>query len=1147
MTRIRLTHAFVFFVAWLFLIRFETFNLYAQESQSVHLIRMVGNPSVSPQGDRIAFSWIGEIWSANIDGSDIQRLTNNDATDGQPIFSPDGKRIAFISDRTGSNQIFVMAHDGSEIRQATFHSAGYELSDWFPDGKHVLALGSRDHFHRDATRLIKVSVDERKQEVVLADAMAEYARVSPNGKSILFTREGERWWRKGYEGARSSQIWLLDLKSGEFSELIRENVECRWPTWMANGNGFYFVKGELHGLDLWSYRFRKKGKKPGKQKVFHSFADDSIVYPAISRDGDTLVFRHLFDLYSMNLDSGNQPNKIELSVSDDVDLPRKELRRELSEATDVAFTKDGLEIAFIAGGDVWVMDTVLREPKRVTSTDGYEEDVQFSPDGNELWYVSTTDGQPDIFRATRKDAKKYWWQNDEFILQKITDDTRVESDLQFTSDGKHLVMQQGRGDLVRLDPESSKKSSLVNGFSGIDYDISPDGHWIAYSKEDNDFNRDVWITKLDGSIDPVNISRHPDDDGNPKFSADGKLLAFTGRRVDSEIDIYYVYLQEADDDETTRERKIEEAIDLMKKKRKNNASSQKGNEKDKKDVNGAKTDPSTKKINRKGQEEDKKLDQNEEPTDEDESDEPEEVKVDLNRIHERVRRIAISNSSESGLLFAPEGQKLAFRAKIDGKDGWYTVEFPKEMKPKLLTTSTGSAAVWHKEAEGILFLRDGSPAKIDKTGKLETYGFKVRQLASRSGWLKSGFEKAWLTMREAWYDERFANHNWDQIRRKYAPVAEQMHDTAGLAQVIQLMLGELNGSHLGFYPNDAPGEHKVEGWEDATAHLGVRFVHDFQGPGLMIRDVLKDGPADLAKSRLAAGDVIVSIDGATVDPAMDLTTILNGRLDRDITLRVKRDGKDVDQGDEEDKNKNLEEEFDAVIRPISYSRARSLLYEHWLDHNRMTVEEGSAGKIGYLHIRAMNMSSFYEFERQLYNVGYGRQGLIIDVRDNGGGSTTDLLLTALTQPRHAITQPRGGGQGYPQSRSVFASWPKPIVVLCNQNSYSNAEIFSHAIKTLGRGKVIGVQTAGGVISTGSAMINDVGRIRVPFRGWFLLDNGEDMERNGCLPHEVIWPKPSELPQGVDRQLDRAIESLLDEIGEGPPKKKLKYASERDNG
>jgi tricorn protease len=445
--------------------------------------------------------------------------------------------------------------------------------------------------------------------------------------------------------------------------------------------------------------------------------------------------------------------------------------------------------------------------------------------------------------------------------------------------------------------------------------------------------------------------------------------------------------------------------------------------------------------------------------------------------------------------------------------------------------------VWTEAAGGILFNQDGRPAKLEPSGKLESYSFTAAQESSRSGWLRAGFYAAWLTMREVWYDERMGNRNWDEIRRKYAQVAGDLQTAEGLATVVELMLGELNGSHLGFTPESGPREPSVEGWRDETAHLGVRFVEDHRGPGLLVRDVIPDGPADREQSQLKAGDLIVSIDGKAVDPAMDLTTILNGPLARDIVLHIVRTTKR--EGDKEEKK-----EIDIALRPIVYATARSLLYDHWLEHNRQAVEKASGGKLGYLHIRAMDMGSFYEFERQLYNVGYGREGLVIDVRDNGGGSTTDLLLTALTQPKHAITVPRGGGPGYPHDRIVFASWSKPIIVLCNQNSYSNAEIFSHAIKTLGRGKVVGVQTAGGVVSTGSARINDVGRLRVPFRGWFLLNDGKDMELNGCMPDEVVWPAPKELPMGQDRQLDKAVEMLLQEVSKAPTPKSLRYATEK---
>ena len=201
----------------------------------------------------------------------------------------------------------------------------------------------------------------------------------------------------------------------------------------------------------------------------------------------------------------------------------------------------------------------------------------------------------------------------------------------------------------------------------------------------------------------------------------------------------------------------------------------------------------------------------------------------------------------------------------------------------------------------------------------------------------------------------------------------------------------------------------------------------------------------------------------------------------------------------------------------------------WIRHNRDLVDKASAGKFGYLHIRSMDMRSFHRFEQELYEVGFGKDALVIDVRENGGGSTTDHLLTALTQPDHAITVPRGGGPGYPHDRRVYATWNKPIVVLCNQNSFSNAEIFAHAIKTLKRGRLVGVPTSGSVISTGGATIMDVGFLRVPFRGWFKIDDGADMELNGAVPHVTIWPLPGEMPAGKDRQLQKAVSLLSGDV------------------
>jgi tricorn protease len=382
-------------------------------------------------------------------------------------------------------------------------------------------------------------------------------------------------------------------------------------------------------------------------------------------------------------------------------------------------------------------------------------------------------------------------------------------------------------------------------------------------------------------------------------------------------------------------------------------------------------------------------------------------------------------------------------------------------------------------------------------------------------------------MRDEFYDGRLGNRDWDAVRRKYLDMAGEAPDTEAFTTVVQLMLGELNGSHLGFTATTGGGrgparrgapqgaaEPADAAWAEVTAHLGVRFETGGKGPGLKVRDVLTGGPADHRKSRLAAGDVILTIDGTAVSPEMDLTTILNGPLERDIHLRVRGAGG---------------KERDVTLRPIPYPRATALLYEAWLEGNRQAVEKASAGKLGYLHISAMNQPSFLKFEAELYAAGAGKDGLLIDVRENGGGSTADHLLTALTQPVHAITVARGGEPGYPQDRKVYATWNKPIVVLCNQNSFSNAEIFSHAIKTLKRGRLVGVPTAGGVISTGAATIMDVGTLRLPFRGWFLVGDGSDMELNGAVPDIIVWPQPGEMPHGRDVQLDRAIAALQEDV------------------
>lgn len=1105
-------------------------------------IRLATQPALSPDGSLLAFAWRGEIWTVPASGGQARQLTRNSGADSDPEFSPDGTQIAFISDRSGSKQIYVMPVGGGTPEQITYHTAGYNLHGWYPDGRSLLASGDRDHFWRSTERFIRVRRDQRVAEEVLFDDYGTAGSLSPDGKRLLFTREGPEWWRKGYHGSQAAQVWMYDLEGKSFTRLVDHDRGGLWPMWRPDGKAFYFVGAQDGTFNLWEQMLEDKSQRQVTQ-----LQDDSVAFPCIARNGSLIVFRQLFDLYRINPLSAESPQKIE--IYDDGDSTRDTIaRKRLSTASDVAFSNDGLDIAFIAGGDLWVMDTELREPRQITHTPEEERDPVFAPDGETVWFVSDAEGQADIWKAARADGKKQWWLNEKFTLTRVTQDAEVERNLRFSPEGSRLAYIKGRGDLWTLNREGADPQRVLASWNAPQYDWSPDGKWMVYAHSDEEFNNDVWIVPLDGSKPPFNLSRHPDNEYQPAWSPDGRVIAFTGRRVDEEVDIYFVWLHDEDEEKRSRDRTLEKALEKVEKVR-NARTGRIGTS----SPGPASPGPSPAGGSEAAANGDASVaTAPTRPTLPTTKSKQVKVTIDWEHIHDRIHRISIPNSAESGLIWSHDSKKLAFAATVDGKRGTYYVEIGESLTPKQLGTQTGTSARWISQGDQIVWLSGSQPASLSASGKATDYRFAAYQEVDTAAKNRAAFELAWRTMRDTYYDERLGNRNWDSIRRKYSDMAAASVDETMLGTVVQMMLGELNGSHLGFYPRRERSNDPIEpptptppgtppttppvtggssGWSEVTPHLGLRFDPGHKGPGLKVRDVIPGSPADQKRSHVAAGELVLAIDGTTVDPGMDLTKLLNGRLDRDILLQVRAIG---------------DQERQVTIRPTSYIAMRSLLYEKWVRDNRELVEKGSQGKLGYLHVRAMDTSSFHRFEEELYSAGAGKSGLVIDVRNNGGGSTADHLLTALTQPVHAVTVPRGGVPGYPQDRKVYATWNKPIVVLCNQNSFSNAEIFSHAIKTLGRGQLVGVPTAGGVISTGATTIMDVGMLRLPGRGWFLPGTGEDMELNGAVPHHIVWPEPGQLAAGKDVQIDKAIEVLLSDVQKWNerPQPKLRKASER---
>ncbi len=349
------------------------------------------------------------------------------------------------------------AQQGGLPQQLTWNTSGTEVNDWSADGAQLLTRGLRDHHWRMSQRLFLIPRQGRVAEQLVFDDYADDGQLSPDGKQVLFTREGPAWWRKGYNGSQSPQIWLYDIPSKQFTQLLAPPTGARWPIWKPDGTGFYCVAlGTTKSMNLVEFNLESKAVT-----TLTNMTDDSVVYPTLSRDGKVLIFRHLFDLYRYEPESKKLPKKITITALDDGLLAAAEERRTLTTARDFSVTKDGLEVAFIAGGDVWVMDTELREPIQVTNTPEEEREPVFLPDGEALLYISDAGGKTDVWRAERADKTKYWWNSEKFNLNKLTDDATVESRIELNPAATKLAYVRGLGDLWTMTPAGKGRTAIT--------------------------------------------------------------------------------------------------------------------------------------------------------------------------------------------------------------------------------------------------------------------------------------------------------------------------------------------------------------------------------------------------------------------------------------------------------------------------------------------------------------------------------------------------------------------------------------------------------------------------------------------------------------------------------------------------------------
>jgi len=1048
-------------------------------------IRMPSWPCLSPDGATLVFEWRDDLWSVASSGGRASRLTAHPARDSYPRFSPDGSRLLFCSTRTGALQLFSMPAAGGPATQHSFHSEGGTLEAVAPDGRSALLRGLRDEPGFRPYRLIQIDLTREAPERYLFNAKASSASYSPEGRRVFFCRDGEQLYRKGYRGPRASSIWSYDLESKSFTRHLAEDSESRWPIPWPDGAGFYYVSERDGTFNLWSRRL-----DGSEDRQLTRFEDDGVMLPSFG--GGRLVFRRGFDLW--RLEPGGEPERLEIWQAEDLPDTGSEVR-EITGTVDADFSPSGLEIVFKAGGELWAMDTVLREPNRITRTPGLEDDPIFSPDGQHVYYQYDDGIEANIWRLSRKRPDDYWWRAESFVREPVTHGPQPKRRFSISPCGRRLAWVAGSGDLTVAERDGSNPRVLDSRWNAPTYRWSPDGEWIAFAAEDHNFNRDIFIVPVDGSREPFNVSRHPDFEGSPRWSPDGRKLAFIGRRLNDELGLFYVDLRLAEAVRSSRTRRELEAEAAMRE------------------------DP---------------LYQHEEDSSSEGEDEPDEaaeaiatpeppsrepppprrrLRIDFDGLSDRVVRLNTRGIEPERLIWSHDSEHLLFQSTNSSNDTLYRIEARPKARMKSFAEHRGLPI--RDTPDGLQWIVDRAPAVLHK-GELERHPLEARMVRDRVAHQRLCFRLVWRTLRDRFYDPEMNGRDWEAMLAKYEPIAAEAPDSRTFDRVVGMLLGELNASHLTFLSEVWPEAWENEGAEfQTTRHVGLRFARHAPGDPLRVASVIAGSPADTCQPPIRPGDTILRVNGRRVDASTPVHRFMNGRMDRQIEVAWRdADGREHHQR----------------LEPITYEKATELAEAEVVVDNRRRVEELSNGRLGYVHIARMVWDEFERFEREIYAAGHGKDGLVIDIRDNGGGFITDHLLTVLCQPRHAVTIPRGGAPGYPQSRKVYASWHKPLVVLCNQNSFSNAEIFAHAIQTLDRGPLVGMPTAGGVISAAKDRILDAGTLRVPFRGWFLPD-GEDMEMNGATPDHLVRPTPGQLAAGQDPQLAKAVDVLLDDVAQ----------------
>ncbi len=1051
-------------------------------------IYLASNPCVSPDGTFFVFAWKERIWIAPIEGGTASPLGDGLSCDSRPYISPDGKRVSFLSDRWGSPQLFeaeldFKARTAVGTRQVTFHTESLMPWGYTPDGKSTIAIAYRDDASESSTwkrlsrRPILVSMGKRKAEELVFDAPAFGPAVSPDGRKVLFVFSAPD---KGLE-MRKRHDWSATSYAGDIWMYDRDSGKF---TAVVTGRPEYCApvwapdgRGFYYLCNERGVRnLRHRSLESGKDREITSFTDDHMYTPSISRDGKTMVFAKGFDIWRIDPTARN-PKAVRIP-----------LRSALFDPS--------------------APRVVRRDYSKMDNNYG-DGNCTFRDKGREA--VFTTGG--DVWAMELKDDARP-------VLVHGSSRTH-ERDCAFAPDGSTLYYLSDRGDgtdvwrarradqgrLWSANTDFVRERLTHDDVCRRALSVSPDGSLIAWQ----DMNGRLSFADTNGVVRSVAKTESHKGEGYA-WSPDGRYVAATLRDAFGNSDVWIVPTWDVDDKgakapspcNISRNWKWDGTPAWSADGRLVAFAGDRTSTGNDSHIFYAYLDPADEFAEASGGDVRK-----------------DECRPDFSTLPERVRSTGVKGLR---LMFAPEGRRLSFANA--GK--LWTIEIPNRMNGEKMLDRDAKLVAWLKDGKHDKLL--GSIGRRPSVGD-KSYSFDVFQTIDIHDYQELAFLTDWAMLRDGFCDPAMHGADWPAVREKFRLAARYAPSWDGFARVVRMMHGEMDASHLGFSAEGVSWDRWAKppwdrGWTLFTVHLGVRFDRSYKGEGWRVRDVVPRSDADHGENGVLVGDIVVSIDGRRVMPDMDYAEVMNGPLPHRYRLKIRRGGSDD----------LLEREVDGT----AFWRIRRLMRDAEVAKARAKAR--AKGDFGYIAIDGMKGGDADSFADEVFAECFGRKGLVVDVRFNTGGYAADRLIDILCANRHERTLRRGmKSEGFLMerySRPVVADIP--VVVLANEHTFSNGEEFSNAMRTLGRGKIVGMETAGEVIATTDRNVLDYGVMRLPWIGTF-MPNGTDMDGRGVKPDIEVPITPADVVAGRDPQLDAALETLAAEVSGRPAPPPLRFS------